>query len=752
MTATFSDLVAILHQGGHYGYYWQLPTKASTWWNGDGAPKPPTAGNVYFGIHPTTAIPATDRSGNAQKPQAVRAQIPYIAAINCFFAEFDAKDFGGDKGAALAHVDTLEPAPSVVVDSGGGYHCYWLFNQPWTLESEAEREQAAALQARWVAFVGGDPASKDLARVLRVPGTLNRKYAPPAPVQFLDTTDLSRRYDRADLVALLPVEAPMLPAPAPSPRNDQAARTLATAVQKVVQAPDGDKHNTLLKMARLCGGIKALTDNEIETALYAAVSGRAADKKNALDTIRDGITYGRNNPIAEEVTPEPIYDGEGRACCPKCKKPLKRASNGNGWRCIHPGGELAFWWQGEGYREPKAKAGESTTETEKPKRQAVSERIARVLDGLGYTFRLNLANDIIECNGAPMDDITGARIRTQMRDLDVRPIGAVDDVIATLAHANAYHPVRDYLNALEWDGQQHISMLAAKLTSSDPPIIYRDGRQRALHHVYLFRWLIGACAKAMTGEQNMMLVLAGPTGLGKSELARWLCSGIPAHFIESAINPGERDTDVRLMTMFLWEVAELDATTRKADVAALKAFITKQTVTTRQAYHHHDTRKPALASFIGTVNPSVGFLSDDTGSRRFWITTITGLDWDYRELDVNQVWAEAMHHYRKGTPATLLPEEVTARNTQNKEHETESPLEGWITKHFDLNAPETALMNAADIIDHLRAHDIRLSGTERSQAMEISRVLTHLGVQRGEGRNRRSYCGIRARDNLGDNL
>ncbi len=204
--STWPAILAHLHRGGAAAYYWRLPSKLSTWFDAGTPPAVPSSEDVYFGIHP-----ATSRRGTAE-----RATIGDIAAVNCLFAEFDAKDFAGDKARVLAHIDGLAVIPSVIVDSGGGYHCYWLFRDPWPMLGQADREGARRLQAAWVRYVGGDPGAKDLARVLRVPGTLNAKYDPPRPVAIL-RADLARLYHVPDLeTACKPPE--QLPT-SPSNRN-----------------------------------------------------------------------------------------------------------------------------------------------------------------------------------------------------------------------------------------------------------------------------------------------------------------------------------------------------------------------------------------------------------------------------------------------------------------------------------------------------------------------------------------------------
>lgn len=375
-----------------------------------------------------------------------------------------------------------------------------------------------------------------------------------------------------------------------------------------------------------------------------------------------------------------------------------------------------------------------------------SQSYLKVLASLGYRFRLNLCDDSIEVNGAKLSDITAAVLRMQMRDRGVRNMAAIEDAYTAEARKNAYHPIKDYLNGLKWDGYDHIGALAKKIQSDNEPVFYADETSRPLHEVYLRRWMLGAVAKVLDGEQNPMLVWDGPQGIGKSLLARWLCSGIPDYFIEEAINTQEKDCVIRLMSLFIWEVSELDATTRKADISALKAFITKGKVTVRKSYGRNDVSKPAICSFIGTVNNSTGFLADETGSRRFYICKLTGIDWSYRQLDIDQMWAQAKALYLAGEPHTLTVEEKAAQHRVNRQYEVETPLEDWISTYFTLTDDGDDALTMGEIITHLSEKGIKLGGSERGQAMELARVLTRLGLQREtrryQGRPAKVWTGI----------
>jgi hypothetical protein len=86
-------------------------------------------------------------------------------------------------------------APTVVVMSGYGLQAWWLFEEPWLFASEDERTQAARLvhgfqaamkaQGRERDWTGFD-STFDLARLMRLPGTLNHKGPVPVPVELLE--------------------------------------------------------------------------------------------------------------------------------------------------------------------------------------------------------------------------------------------------------------------------------------------------------------------------------------------------------------------------------------------------------------------------------------------------------------------------------------------------------------------------------------------------------------------------------------
>jgi len=200
----FYELTAHLWRGTRYSYYWTPNDgdgKRYSYWltvGNDGAEVPKMFHDLdcYFGVH----------GSRIRRSQYERARIKDgdIAAINCFYFEMDCKT-PATKADALEWLQSWYLKPSVVVDSGGGYHVYLLLEDVFLLDSLANQKRAIDLQWAMVKLAGGDVQVNDLSRVLRVPGTSNHKaeYAPNYPLVSIIQWDMAHRYAVNDLEPFL---------------------------------------------------------------------------------------------------------------------------------------------------------------------------------------------------------------------------------------------------------------------------------------------------------------------------------------------------------------------------------------------------------------------------------------------------------------------------------------------------------------------------------------------------------------------
>jgi hypothetical protein len=361
------------------------------------------------------------------------------------------------------------------------------------------------------------------------------------------------------------------------------------------------------------------------------------------------------------------------------------------------------------------------------------------LDAFGYKFSVNDMNDMIYLNGNRMSDLLMSKIMTDLREHDYKSKDVAVDAMSSMALEHKFHPIKDYLNSLEWkgwkdgdtwNGVDHIKNLCEYIQDKDNVFPY-----------ILRKWLVGAVGRVLgsrPGQQHPMLVLDGPQGIGKSRFVWWLGSPLPAFYIQNAINTNDKDFLILLCSKWVWEVEELGATLRKSDIESLKAFLTKEVINVRKPYGHNEIIKYATASFIGTINSSGGFLADPTGSRRFRVCTLTKIDWDYsKNIDVNQVWAQAVALFKGGETWELDRELEEKMIEINNQYEVDDPIQFDIFDTFNVEPSAKEYFTATAQIIHKLRDDGKIVGSNDVQvAQRIANVLARFGCE-----NRRKRIG-----------
>lgn len=120
--------------------------------------------NVFFGV------------GLRSRKEGTADAVSCLPAI---WVDMDAKDFGSDMAACAQRLwDGFQW--HAIVRTGGGFHAYRRLAVPArTLE---EKQLCVNAMKGLAQKLGGDRAATDIARILRVPGTRNYKYAPSREV------------------------------------------------------------------------------------------------------------------------------------------------------------------------------------------------------------------------------------------------------------------------------------------------------------------------------------------------------------------------------------------------------------------------------------------------------------------------------------------------------------------------------------------------------------------------------------------
>ena len=226
--------------------------------------------------------------------------------------------------------------------------------------------------------------------------------------------------------------------------------------------------------------------------------------------------------------------------------------------------------------------------------------------------------------------------------------------IQAVARQHAYHPVRDYLGGLRWDGNARLERwLTTYLKAQDTPYTRAVGA----------RWLISAVARVYKPgcQADYMLVLEGKQGRQKSKALRSLCPDV-TWFTDYIPNHANKDAAMQCKGAWIIEDAELRAT-KTSQQDASKSFQTRRVDKFRPPYGRYTIQSPRHCVMAGTVNPpSDGrYLKDSTGNRRYWpVAVADNIDVENLERDRNQLWAEAVKRFREGMPWWLETAELEA--------------------------------------------------------------------------------------------
>lgn len=256
------------------------------------------------------------------------------------------------------------------------------------------------------------------------------------------------------------------------------------------------------------------------------------------------------------------------------------------------------------------------------------------------------------------------------------------DGMITAARDNAIHPIRNYLEGLDWDGVPRLdALLVDYLGAEDTP--YTRAVTRKTFTAAVARVFEPGC------KFDYVLTLAGPQGRGKSTLVAKMANG---WYTDSLAGIGTKEAFEGLQGYWLIELGEL-AAMRKIEIETIKNFISKQVDSYRAAYGRRVEDHPRQCVFIGTTN-STAFLRDDTGNRRFWpvrlldqpaAKTVWG---DLTQPIIDQLWAEAVALYQAGEPLILPPELEDSAQEQQRQFTEDDPRRGLIENFLEVLLPE----------------------------------------------------------------
>ena len=315
--------------------------------------------------------------------------------------------------------------------------------------------------------------------------------------------------------------------------------------------------------------------------------------------------------------------------------------------------------------------------TEKGATKAVRENLVLAVDGLpsrgvagiaelaGIIAWNEFTNDVVKLRATPWG--TGAGIWDEADDLLLGqwlvheywlPSMArqtLEEAVRMVACRHRFHPVREYLQGLKWDGLPRLRTWLRVACLEPDEWDDRDPLQQYLARAGTY-YLMGMVQRVLLPgcKFDYMLVLESPQqGRGKSSLFRVLGGD---YFADTGVVLGDKDSYQQLQGRWMYEMGELDAM-GKAEITKVKLYIASQSDYFRASFDRRARDYPRQVVFGGTTNDDQ-YLIDSSGNRRFWPVRVTRqVDLDWLRANRDQLFAEAAARLAAGKRWYPLPDE-----------------------------------------------------------------------------------------------
>ena len=319
----------------------------------------------------------------------------------------------------------------------------------------------------------------------------------------------------------------------------------------------------------------------------------------------------------------------------------------------------------------------------------------------------------------PLQDTDVGAIQEWLQHHELKRMGSdtTHQACNLVGREGAFHPVRDYLTGLVWDGTPRIGdWLTYHLGADRTPYTQAIGRM----------FLIAMVARIMKPgcKADYMLVLEGEQGAKKSTACAILAGDWFSDSLPDVHNGDPVRLSMHLRGKWLIEVGEMSAI-GKAEAGALKAFLTQREERFIPKYGRNEVHEPRQCVFIGTTNKTA-YLRDETGGRRFWPVKVGTIDTDALAKERDQLFAEAMVAYLRGE--RWWPSAELEREHIQPEQEARFEVDAWeqAISFWLMGKTQTTLLVVAR-----EALFIDLPKIGTADQRRIAAILERLGWSRG---------------------
>lgn len=574
-----------------------------------------------------------------------------LSAVRFLQIDIDAKDLLEENGnwdmaldaalKVLTHEGTRPkgvPEPTLVWFTGGGFQAVWRLKEPITVE-EADQLNAALIDA-----LDGDVGTHDAIHLLRLPYTVNwlndkKREAGRTPelakvFSAASDGDAPRSYSASDFSMKRRAKKQLLGLPAvpeavladiePAPLPEDVASIL----------PRGDDWRIAIVEGRVPQGKSYASRSELLVAALCWMLSGGVSPGHALSVILDPTLK-----IGDH-----IRDRKGGISYARrqVQRALALISAGGGDWPRRDGDGNAIKHDSHNIRHGFARLGITVRRNE----------FAQTDEIEGFGLGQRDINDI--------SDILASEFAKSMRF--IASPAAIKRELVNMAHHDRYHPVREYLDGLAWDGLPRLDMwLTDYCGVADSP----------LHRAFAAKVFIAGVRRIRSPgcKYDTMLILEGPQGTAKSSLVAAMAVN-PDWFCESLDLRADDRTKAQILDRaWIVESPELSGLSKVA-AQELKKFLSEATDTYRRPYDKVAQRYRRHCILIGTTNET-SYLRDLTGNRRFWPVRTGHIDLAGFKGAIDQLWAEAAIREAEGEgielPAILWAEAEASQEARMME-------------------------------------------------------------------------------------
>jgi hypothetical protein len=370
------------------------------------------------------------------------------------------------------------------------------------------------------------------------------------------------------------------------------------------------------------------------------------------------------------------------------------------------------------------------------------DNVRLALHRLGVTPRYDEFAQQVLIDGVPLDDAGVNALWIAIDDtFHFRP--ATEMLLALLtneAQRRCFHPVRDYLNGLTWDGKARLDQWLMKYAGAcDSKYV------RAVSSLPLIAAVRRVRHPGVKFDE-LLILESGSQGTGKSSALRALCPNESWFSDDLPLGVDSKQVIERTNARWIVEASELNGH-RGREAETLKAFLSRQADgPVRLAYGRLPTTVARQFIIIGSTN-SANYLKDMTGARRFWPVTITRFDVDELTRDRDQIWAEASAREATGASIRLDPALWADAAEQQEDRRAGDPWEDVLEPLFVGRG--LVVVDSVPVATVWSALGLQASHLNNSHADRVASIAARYGFVKGRKPGEdRTRCWVRELDEV----